>query len=180
MPPCDIFRTLSATNLTNATSLWTNRSLVLKQSIAPGNHALSSESPRHSNSSIFFVMILVTSCRSSLSLSRLEPALAARVSWYSLAVLDMKVSGCRLVRSRSGERCERLQQPLTETNKCVWLPDGLYFWTIGIRELLCEFVEVRKCELSWIRLVRNSQVCDIIGYKVAAKDIDSRSRPRRV
>ena len=55
-------------------------------------HLRSSESPRHSNSSIFFVIILVTSCRSSLSLSRLDPAFAARVSWYSLAVLDMNVS----------------------------------------------------------------------------------------
>jgi hypothetical protein len=55
-------------------------------------HLRSSESPRHNNSSIFFVIILVTSCRSSLSLSRLDPAFAARVSWYSLAVLDMNVS----------------------------------------------------------------------------------------
>jgi hypothetical protein len=55
-------------------------------------HLRSSESPRHNNSSIFFVIILVTSCRSSLSLSRPDPALAARVSWYSLAVLDMNVS----------------------------------------------------------------------------------------
>ena len=57
-------------------------------------HILSSESPRHNNSSMFFVIILVTSCRSSLSLSRLDPAPAARVSWYSLAVLDMNVSVC--------------------------------------------------------------------------------------
>lgn len=55
-------------------------------------HLRSSESPRHNNSSMFFVIILVTSCRSSLSLSRPDPAPAARVSWYSLAVLDMNVS----------------------------------------------------------------------------------------
>jgi hypothetical protein len=55
-------------------------------------HLRSSESPRHNNSSIFFVIILVTSCRSSLTLPRLDPAPVARVSWYSLAVLDMKVS----------------------------------------------------------------------------------------
>lgn len=43
---------------------------------------------------MFFVIILVTSCSSLLSLSKLDPrdALAARVSRYNRAVLDMKVS----------------------------------------------------------------------------------------
>jgi hypothetical protein len=56
--------------------------------------ARSSESPRHKSSSIFFVIILVTSCRSSFNLSRPEPlaAVAVRVSRYSRAVFDMKVS----------------------------------------------------------------------------------------
>ena len=62
-------------------------------------HVRSSESPRHSNSSIFLVMILVTSWSSSLSLSRFElPAPAVRVSWYSLAVFAIKVSGNDLVK----------------------------------------------------------------------------------
>ena len=56
-------------------------------------YALSRESPLQSNSSIFFVIILVTSCRSSLSLSRFEvAALAVLESRYSLAVFDIKVS----------------------------------------------------------------------------------------
>ena len=55
--------------------------------------ALSRESPRHRSSSMFFVIMRVTSCRSSFSLSILEAAaLAVRVSWYNLAVLLMKVS----------------------------------------------------------------------------------------
>lgn len=53
---------------------------------------LSRESPRHSSSSIFFVIILVTSWRSSFSLSSPELPVAARVSWYNRAVLDMNVS----------------------------------------------------------------------------------------
>lgn len=46
-------------------------------------HARSSESPLHNNSSMFFVMILVTSCNSSFSLSMPDAfaALAVRVSW---------------------------------------------------------------------------------------------------
>lgn len=57
-------------------------------------HVLSSESPLHSNSSMFLVIMRVTSCRSSLSLSRFElpAAFAVRVSWYSRVVLPMKVS----------------------------------------------------------------------------------------
>ena len=54
---------------------------------------LSRESPLQSNSSMFFVIILVTSCRSSLSLSRFEvAAFAVLESRYSLAVFDIKVS----------------------------------------------------------------------------------------
>ena len=63
-----------------------------------------------------------------------------------------------------------LQQLLTETNKCVWLPDTLYLCTIGIRELLCEFVKIRKGKLSRVRLVRDGQIYDIIGYKVTTRD----------
>ena len=60
-------------------------------------NALSKESPRHNNSSMFLVMILVTSCKSPFSLSRfdsdeLAAAVAVRVSWYSRAVFDMNVS----------------------------------------------------------------------------------------
>lgn len=53
----------------------------------------SSESPLHNNSSMFLVMILVTSCSSSFNLSRLDPPATLRVSWYSLAVFDINVSG---------------------------------------------------------------------------------------
>jgi hypothetical protein len=62
------------------------------------------------------------------------------------------------------------EQPLTETNKCVWLPDGLHLWAIRIREILREFVKVGKGKLSRVRLVRNGQIYDIIGYKVAKTD----------
>lgn len=49
-------------------------------------NALSRESPRHNNSSMLFVMILVTSCRSPFSLSKFDSdelvaAVAVRVSW---------------------------------------------------------------------------------------------------
>jgi len=50
---------------------------------------LSRESPLYSKSSIFFVMTLVTSFRSSFSLSRFAVAL---VSWYVRFVRCMKVS----------------------------------------------------------------------------------------
>src|SRR5216684_4852233 len=80
---CDIPRKASPLSLHHTSCLGTT-----------SEHLRSSESPRHNNSSIFFVIILVTSCRSSLSLSTLDPPLAARVSWYSLAVLDMNVSIC--------------------------------------------------------------------------------------
>ena len=60
-------------------------------------HARSSESPLHRSSSMFFVMILVTSCSSPFNVSRFEPvadadAEAVRVSLYNRAVFDMKVS----------------------------------------------------------------------------------------
>lgn len=47
------------------------------------SHVLSNESPLQSSSSMFLVMMRVTSCRSSLSLSRWEvpAAFAVRVSW---------------------------------------------------------------------------------------------------
>lgn len=56
-------------------------------------YLLSSESPRQRSSSIFLVIIRVTSCKSSFSLSRFElAAFAVRVSWYSRAVLLINVS----------------------------------------------------------------------------------------
>jgi len=130
---------------------------------------LSSESPRHNNSSIFFVIILVTSCRSSLSLSRLDPAVAARVSWYSLAVLDMNVSVYSWV-SRSILIHTSLQR-LTKADKCIWPPDGLDLWAIRRGELLREFIQVRKGKFSRVRFVRNGQIYHIICYKIATRYI---------
>jgi hypothetical protein len=58
-------------------------------------NTLSKESPLHSSSSIFLVMILVTSCKSSFNFSSPDAAaFAVRVSWYSRAVFDMNVSVC--------------------------------------------------------------------------------------
>ena len=64
-----------------------------KEAEINGQSSRSSESPLHSSSSIFLVIILVTSCRSSFSLSKLEDAaFAVRVSRYSRAVFDINVS----------------------------------------------------------------------------------------
>jgi hypothetical protein len=66
-----------------------------------------------------------------LSLSKLDPELAARVSWYSLAVLDMNVS-----MYFDEPASQMLLQQLTKTDKCVWLPDCLDLWAIRSGELL--------------------------------------------
>ena len=56
-------------------------------------YTLSSESPRQRSSSMFLVMIRVTSCSSSFSFSIFElAALAVLVSWYRRAVLLINVS----------------------------------------------------------------------------------------
>ena len=79
----------------------------VSKSLTQGRQAkalLSSESPRQRSSSIFFVIIRVTSCSSSLSLSKFElpAALAALVSLYNRAVFDMNVSLAELVNERLG------------------------------------------------------------------------------
>jgi hypothetical protein len=69
-----------------------------RNGLEEGWYARSSESPRQSSSSMFLVMIRVTSCSSLFSVSRAPPpALAVRVSWYNLAVFDMKVSEAQWV-----------------------------------------------------------------------------------
>jgi hypothetical protein len=55
----------------------------------------------------------------------------------------------------------------TESNKGIWLAYALYFWTICSCELLPQFVEIRKCKFSRVRLVRDGQKHDIISNKVA-------------
>src|SRR6267154_446783 len=66
----------------------------IKRESRGSQHSLSNESPLHKSSSIFLVMFRVTSCNSLLNMSKFDdPAgSAARVSWYSRAVFDMKVS----------------------------------------------------------------------------------------
>lgn len=101
----------------------------VSKSLTQGRQAkalLSSESPRQRSSSIFFVIIRVTSCSSSLSLSKFElpAALAALVSLYNRAVFDMNVSLAELVNERL-----RVAKLLVRTkpNKGVWLPYRLHF-----------------------------------------------------
>lgn len=87
---------------------------------------LSSESPRQRSSSIFFVIMRVTSWSSSLSLSKFElpEALAALVSRYKRAVFDMNVSVVERV-----NECLGVAKLLARTkpNKGVGLPHRLHF-----------------------------------------------------
>jgi len=95
---------------------------------------LSSESPRQRSSSIFFVIIRVTSCSSSFSLSKFElpAALAALVSRYNRAVFDMNVSLVELVNACLGVAKLLVR---TKPDKGVWLPYRLHFGAVGRGEL---------------------------------------------
>jgi len=100
---------------------------------------------------MFLVMILVTSCSSPFSLSRLDGAASAAadavlVSLYSRAVLDMKVSeggrkrsfnheeyiGTSISNPDGGRRClecgcdNEPGERLTKSNESIRLPYGIY------------------------------------------------------
>ena len=128
----------------------------------PHRDVLSSESPLHSNSSIFLVIILVTSWRSSFSLSKFElAALAVRVSRYKRAVLDIKVSEHF---SRISGRFLWSTSRLTKSNKRVRLSNGLDLSSVSVGELFSQFLQVWKGKFSRVRLVCNSKkhyiLCD--------------------
>ena len=90
-------------------------------------HVRSSESPLQSSSSMFLVMMRVTSCSSSLSLSNGELlALIFRVSWYSLVVFAMNVS--EEVHVSNDIDTKRLAR--TETNESIRFPYGVHFRAI--------------------------------------------------
>lgn len=87
--------------LINVTFLCDTGALVQRDGASGYWNVLSRLSPLHRSSSIFFVMILVTSCNSLFKRSmppELESAaaVAVRVSRYSRAVLDMNVSNAAL------------------------------------------------------------------------------------
>ena len=85
---------------------------------------------------MFLVMIRVTSCSSSLSLSNEFPAaLAVRVSWYNRVVFDMKVSATRSARLYGRKSWKSEVQALTEPHKRVRLPYAVHLGAIRSLEL---------------------------------------------
>jgi len=109
VPPFGIFQTLTEEKWTNVTFL--RKVVNTKHAWTGVADVLSRESPLHSSSSIFLVMILVTSCRSSFSLSRPDDAaLAVRVSRYSLAVFDINVSEKHDIRMKNNRKKRKADQ----------------------------------------------------------------------
>lgn len=107
----------------------------MKEELAESQRSLSNESPLHRSSSIFLVMMRVTSCKSLFILSKFDDpaALAARVSWYSRAVLDMKVSEWR--ESMNG-RWRYAYWDRTKPNKGIGFSHSLDFGSVWDGEFL--------------------------------------------
>jgi hypothetical protein len=110
----------------------------MKEEPIESPHLLSNESPLHKSSSMFLVMIRVTSCNSLFNLSKFDdPAVsAARVSWYSRAVFDIKVSEYSANESSVKIRAVRSR---TKPDKGIRFPHRLYFGSVRYGEFLWKF-----------------------------------------